>query len=100
MPLGGPTAINVSSISGRTSFPAADSSPLAIISISLEGMGQSSAIPSQTLALIQHYYTGERTNDLNFISLEFSLEDGTEDKWIQRLDRAIAPLIKYVDCNY
>ena len=94
--VGGPTMIGEVTTSGQITFPAADSSPLAIIAISLKGMGQTSAVPQQTLALIQHYYTGNRNKDLIYVELEFCLRDGTEDTWIKKLDKAIVPLLRYV----
>lgn len=64
-------------------------------------MGQTSAVPAQTLGLIQHYYTGQRTKDLVFINLEFSFPNGTaEDEWTERLNEAIAPLVKYVNSYF
>lgn len=62
-------------------------------------MGRSSDIPVQTLALIQHYFIGNRKKDLVFIDLEFCLADGTEDDWIDTLDKAIEPIIQYVYQN-
>jgi hypothetical protein len=57
-------------------------------------MSQTSGIPLQTFSVIKHYYADSRAKNLAYIELEFCLEDGTEDAWIEKLDKAIAPLIK------
>jgi hypothetical protein len=85
--------------SGRVTFPAADSSPLAIVSICLKGMSQTSGIPMQTFSVIKHYYADSRAKNLVYIELEFCLKDGTEDAWLDKLDKAIAPLIKCVEIS-
>ena len=50
----------------------------------------------QTFSLIKHYYADRRAKNLAYIELEFCLEDGTEDAWVAKLDKSIAPLIKCV----
>jgi len=59
-------------------------------------MGPASTIPLQTMAVIKHYYVGSRERDLVFIELEFCLADGMEDDWTDNLNKAIAPLMRFV----
>jgi len=53
----------------------------------------------QTFSVIKHYYADSRAKNLVYIELEFCLEDGTEDAWLDKLDKAIAPLIKCVEIS-
>lgn len=53
----------------------------------------------QTLSVIKNYYADSRAKNLVYIELEFCLEDGTEDAWVDKLDKAIAPLIKHVEIS-
>lgn len=62
-------------------------------------MTQTSAIPQQIFSIIKNYYADSRAKNLAYIELEYCFEDGTEDAWIEKLDKAMAPLIKHVELS-
>ena len=62
-------------------------------------MTQTSAIPQQIFLIIKNYYTNSRAKNLAYIELEYCFEDGTEDAWIEKLDKAMAPLIKHIELS-
>jgi hypothetical protein len=91
-------AINPNILTDRAWYPRVDTSPLAIITLSLTGLSTRGLPHTMVNACMEGYFIGERESNLIVHNLEFSIDSISIPQWTVRINKVVQEL-KRCACN-
>jgi hypothetical protein len=81
----------------RAIYPTINTSPLAILSVRLQGVNGIGLAPSLLHLYFQGYFTGNSVGKLIFRELEFSINSSNINKWADIINKAVEEFERYAN---